>query len=104
MVSLEDHIEEVVVLDVLDPPCVYTFIGLENKNEHRNSRTWYVRKGTEDAGTTGLIFLIFIVEGVFEGAVDPIFLTYKFFTFCLTLTFYQPYESMTGPIVQRVLT
>ena len=24
MVSLEDHIEEVVVLDVLDPPCVYT--------------------------------------------------------------------------------
>ena len=26
MVDLEDHIEEVVVLDVLDPPRVYTFI------------------------------------------------------------------------------
>ena len=24
--NLEDHMEEVVVLDVLDPPCVYTFI------------------------------------------------------------------------------
>ena len=26
MVELEDHIEEVVVLDVLDPACVYKFI------------------------------------------------------------------------------
>jgi hypothetical protein len=24
VVVLEDHIQEVVVLDVLDPPCVYT--------------------------------------------------------------------------------
>ena len=31
MVALEDHIEEVVVLDVLDPPCVYTFICVEIK-------------------------------------------------------------------------
>ncbi len=31
MVSLGDHIEEVVVLDVLDPPCVYTFICVEIK-------------------------------------------------------------------------
>jgi hypothetical protein len=31
MVTLEDHIEEVVVLDVLDPVCVYTFIRLEIK-------------------------------------------------------------------------
>jgi hypothetical protein len=31
MVALEDHMEEVVVLDVLDPPCVYTFICLEIK-------------------------------------------------------------------------
>ena len=27
MVALEDHMEEVVVLDVLDPVCVYTFIS-----------------------------------------------------------------------------
>ena len=31
MVSVEDHIEEVVFLDVLDPPCVYTFICVEIK-------------------------------------------------------------------------
>ena len=31
MVALEDHIEEVVVLDVLDPVCVYTFICVEIK-------------------------------------------------------------------------
>jgi hypothetical protein len=31
MVSLEDHVEEVVVLDVLDPTCVYTFICVEIK-------------------------------------------------------------------------
>ena len=31
MVELEDHIEEVVVLDVLDPACVYTFICVEIK-------------------------------------------------------------------------
>jgi hypothetical protein len=31
MVALEDHMEEVVVLDVLDPVCVYTFICVEIK-------------------------------------------------------------------------
>ena len=31
MVVLEDHIEEVVVLDVVEPPCVYTFICVEIK-------------------------------------------------------------------------
>jgi hypothetical protein len=31
MVMMEDHIEEVVVLDVLDPPCVYTFICVKIK-------------------------------------------------------------------------
>ena len=72
-----------------------------NKNEHRNSRAWYAPKGAEDAGDTGPIFFIFIVEEVFEDAPDPIFLTLplsslylQFFTFCLTLTLYQPYESM----------
>ena len=34
MVALEDHIKEVVVLDVLDPPCVYIFICVE-----RNTNT-----------------------------------------------------------------
>ena len=31
MVVLEDHMEEVVVLDVLDPTSVYTFICVEIK-------------------------------------------------------------------------
>jgi len=31
MVALEDHIEEVVVLDVLHPPFVHTFICVEIK-------------------------------------------------------------------------
>ena len=31
MVALEDHIQEVVVLDVLDPVCVYTLISVEIK-------------------------------------------------------------------------
>ena len=30
MVALEDHIEDVVVLDVLDPLCVYTFICVDD--------------------------------------------------------------------------
>ena len=34
MVSLEDHIQEVVVLDVLDPVCVYTFICVEIKTNN----------------------------------------------------------------------
>ncbi len=31
MVALEDHIQEVVVLDVLDPVCVYTLISVKIK-------------------------------------------------------------------------
>ena len=31
MVALEDHIQEAVVLDVLDPACVYEFICVEIK-------------------------------------------------------------------------
>ena len=31
MVGMEDHMEEVVVLDVLDPTFVYTFICIETK-------------------------------------------------------------------------
>jgi hypothetical protein len=32
MVSLEDHIQEVLVLDVLYPVCVYTLISVEIKS------------------------------------------------------------------------
>ena len=67
MVVLEDHIEEVVVLDVLHPVCVYTFICVEIKTNTetvslRNSLTSCVPKGADDAGTTDPIFFIFIVD------------------------------------------
>jgi len=88
MVVLEDHIEGVVVLDVLVPECVHTFICVEIKT---NTGTvvlgmyrgrWWTRPD----------FFIFIVEG---GAGGPFFcFPFQFFTFCLT--YYQPYESMTG--------
>ena len=38
-----------------------------------------------------------------EGRCRPVFFfSLQFFTFCLT--YYQPYESMTGPVGQRVLS
>jgi len=104
MVALEDHIEEVVVLDVLDPPCVYTFICVIIKTNTETVALGMFQKVPRTLGSHVRFFLIFIVEGVFEGDAGPIFSNLQFFTFCLTLTLYQPYESTTGPIVQRVLT
>jgi hypothetical protein len=84
MVPLEDHIQEVVVLDVVDPARVYTYVHLSwNKNEHRNSRASYVRKGEDEAGCTVPIIESFNFcrwEGVIEGLHRPNF----FFHFCLT--------------------
>jgi hypothetical protein len=56
MVPLEDHIQKVVVLDVLDPVWVYTFICVEIKTVHQNSRASYVPEGADDAGGTVPIF------------------------------------------------
>ena len=47
-------------------------------------------------------FDVYRGEGVIEGRLrSDFFLEITFFTFCLTHD--QPYESMTGPIGQRVL-
>ena len=43
MVALEDHIQEVVFLDVLDPVCVYPFISVERKTwtiDFEESQYW----------------------------------------------------------------
>ena len=103
MMVLEDHIEEVVVLEVLSPqsPCVYTFVCVEIKTNTETVAPGMFQKVQRTLGSQTRFFL-FLSEGVFEVAGDPIFFNLQLFTFCLT--FYQPYESMTGPIGQRVLT
>jgi hypothetical protein len=70
------------------------------KNEHRNSRSWYVPKGAEDTGVTGPIFLIFIVEGVFDGLLRSDF----FLSYGSSLSVLLFARSMTGPIGRRVLS
>ena len=110
MVSLEDHIEEVVVLDVLDPPCVYTFICVEIKTNTETVALGMFQKVQRTLGTQARFFLFLSWKESLRVSQDRFFLTYssslylQFFTFCLTLTFYQPYESMSGPIAPRVLT
>ncbi len=75
MVALEDHMEEVVVLDVLAPTCVYTFICVEIKRTPQQSRlvcskTWC----EDDGGERWPIFFIFIVRRSIEGLRRPDFL------------------------------
>jgi hypothetical protein len=70
MVRLEDHMEEVVVLDdivdVLDP-YISTYIHLcWNKNEHRSSRVSCVPKGADDTGERDPLFFFNRGEGVKE--------------------------------------
>ena len=60
MVALEDHMEEVVVLDVLDPPCVYTFICVEIKTNTETVALGMFQK----VQIFLILFLILIVEGV----------------------------------------
>ena len=104
MVALEDHIEEVVVLDDFDSVCVYTFICLEIKTNTETVALGMLEKVQRTVGSQVRFFLFLWWKQSLQGAAGPIFSNLQFFTFCLTLTFYQPYESMTGPILQRVLT
>ena len=98
MVPLEDHIQEVVVLDVLESwRCVCIYIRLcWNKNANGNSCALYPRKRGDDAGVRGPIFFNFVVgKEWLRVAADPIFVIWQFLNFCLA--YYQPYEAMTGP-------
>jgi hypothetical protein len=59
MATLEDHMEEVVVLDVLEPTCVYTFICVEIKtNTETVASASCVPKGGDDAGERGPFFFL----------------------------------------------
>jgi hypothetical protein len=93
-----------VVLDVLDSLCVYTFICLEIKTNTETVALGMLEKVERTVGSQVRFFLFLRWKHPFESSVGPIFSNLQFFTFCLTLTFYQPYESMTEPILQRVLT
>jgi hypothetical protein len=93
-----------VVLDVLDSLCVYTFICLEIKTNTETVALGMLEKVQRTVGSQVRFFLFLRWKHPFEGSAGPIFSNLQFFTFCLTLTFYQPYESMTEPILQRVLT
>ncbi len=95
-----DHIQEVVVLDVLDPVCVYTFICVEIKKNIETVALGMFQKVTRTLMTQTRLFCYW--EGVFEGRRRPDF--FSSYSSSLSVLYYQLYESMTGPIGQRVMT
>ena len=72
MVVLEDHIEEEVVLEVLAPPCVYTFICVEIKTNTETVATPVFQK-VETTLVREAFFFLLDGEGVWRGAAGPIF-------------------------------
>ena len=90
-------------LDVLDPTFVYTFICVEIKSNTETVVPGMFKRCRGQWGCQRPDFCYFYPEGVFEGRHrTDLFLSFQFFTFCLT--YYQPYESMTGPIGQRAMS
>ena len=57
MVVLEDHIEEEVVLEVLAPPCVYTFICVEIKTNTETVALGMLQKVQRTLATQARFFL-----------------------------------------------
>ncbi len=57
MVVLEDHIEEEVVLEVLAPPCVYTFICVEIKTNIEKVAPGMFQKVQRTLGSQAKFFL-----------------------------------------------
>ena len=91
MVGLEDHMEEVVVLDVLDPTFVYTFICVEIKTNTERVVSRVFQKVQTTLVRETQFFYFYRGEGVIEGLHRPDFFNLQFFTFCLFCS--QPYES-----------
>ena len=75
MVPMEDHMEDLVVVDVFEScPCVCMYIRLcWNKHEKRNILTSYAWKRADDTGGKIPIFLICRGEVVSEGCHRPDF-------------------------------
>jgi hypothetical protein len=100
MVELEDHMEEEVVLEFFVPTFVCTFICVEIKTNTKTVTSRVFQK-VETTLVREVQFFLFLS---WRRSVPQtrFFFNLQFFTFCLT--YYQPYESMTGPIGQRLLT
>ena len=67
MVGLEDHMEEVVVLDVLDPTFVYTFICVEIKTNTERVAPRVFQKVQTTMVREDHFFYSYRGEGVIEG-------------------------------------
>ena len=67
MVGLEDHMEEVVVLDVLDPTFVYTFICVEIKTNTKRVAPRVFQKVQTTVVREDHFFYSYRGEGVIEG-------------------------------------
>jgi hypothetical protein len=77
MVALEDHIEEVVVLDVLDPPCAYTFICLEIKTNTETVALGMFEKVQRTLGAQVRFFLFLSWKESLRAPPARFFLTYS---------------------------
>ena len=78
MVGLEDHMEEVVVLDVLDPTFVYTFICVEIKTNTKRVAPRVFQKVQTTVVREDHFFYSYRGEGVIEGRRRAdFFLTYS---------------------------
>ena len=85
MVGLEDHMEEVVVVDVLDPTFVYTFICVEIKTNTERVAPRVFQKVQTTVVREDHFFYSYRGGGVIEGChQDRFFFNLQFFTFCLT--------------------
>jgi hypothetical protein len=62
MVPLEDHMEEMVVLEVLTPVCVYTFICVEIKTNTETVASRMFRKVQTTLVTEARFFLFLSFE------------------------------------------
>jgi len=83
MVALEDHIEVVVVLDVLDPPCVYAFICVEIKTNTETVALGIFQKVHRTLGPQARFFLFSSWKESLRSPQGRFFLKLQFFTFCL---------------------
>jgi hypothetical protein len=73
MVTLEDHIVEVVVQDVLDPVCVYTLIRVEMKTNTKTVAFRMFQKVQTTLIPQAQFFYFYRGEGVIAGRGSPDF-------------------------------
>ena len=79
MMVLEDHIEEVVVLEVLSPqsPRVYTFVCVEIKTNTETVAPGMFQKGQRTLGSQARFFLFLSWKESSREREDRFFLSYS---------------------------